>query len=381
MMTLTNRERFRRTMEFKPVDRVPFYELGVWGQTRKRWEKEGMPIDAVYFNNNKWFEGEPFFKIDRRAFVDINVGPVPPFEEVTFEETERYVVYRDSRGILRKALKEGESYGTRPSMDQYLDWPVKDEESFISLKKRFDPNSPTRYPFWWEEKVRLWKNRDYPLCLLENATIGLYSRLREWMGTEATCYMFYDNPKLVHEILDFVADFLIEVTERATNELDIDYFNFFEDFAYKTGPLISPNIFREFFMPRYKRIIEHFRRKGIKYFWLDSDGNTEPLLPLLIECGITCHWPLEVAAGMDPVKLRKKYGKDLVLAGGIDKRVLAKDKQAIREELLGKLPFLLETGGYIPHLDHTVPPDIPYENFLYYLELKYAIAEGREKLP
>ena len=149
-----------------------------------------------------------------------------------------------------------------------------------------------------------------------------------------------------------------------------DYFNFFEDFAGKGGPLISPQIFQKFFLPYYKKIINRFRQAGIKYFWLDSDGDPEVLIPLMLEAGITCLWPLEQASGMDPVRLRKKYGRDLSLAGGIDKLELAKDKKAIEKELYAKIPPLLESGGYIPHLDHTFSPEISYENFLYYLKLK-----------
>ncbi len=160
-------------------------------------------------------------------------------------------------------------------------------------------------------------------------------------------------------------------------EVEIDAFTFDEDSAYKTGPLISPNIYRKFFLPRHRKIVEFFRKYGVKVIQLDSDGNTEALIPLLIEAGINCHWPLEAAAGMDPVKIRKEYGRDLALIGGIDKRALAKDKRAIESEVRKKIVPMLETGGYIPTVDHLVPPDVPLENFLYYLELKRKIAEGK----
>jgi uroporphyrinogen decarboxylase len=172
-----------------------------------------------------------------------------------------------------------------------------------------------------------------------------------------------------------MVEFFIQTTEKALTELEIDAFTFNEDFAFKNGPLISPRIYREFFLPRHKAISEYLRKHGVKVIELDSDGNTEPLIPLMIDAGINCNWPLESAAGMDPVKLRKEYGKDLALMGGIDKRELAKDKKAIEEELRRKVLPMLESGGYIPTVDHTVPPEVPLENFLYYLELKRRIAE------
>ena len=76
-------------------------------------------------------------------------------------------------------------------------------------------------------------------------------------------------------------------------------------------------------------------------------------------------WPLECAAGNDAVALRKKYGTDAILGGNIDKRVLLKGKEQIREEVMLKVPYLLETGGYFPSVDHFVPPDVPFENYVY----------------
>ena len=359
-------------MRFEEVDRVPNYELAIWGQTEERWYGEGMPRDALHLN---WFEGEPYFGLERRAFAPLDAKTLPPFEVETIEETERYLVARNTEGITTKALKEGTVRGTRPSMDQYLSFPVTDRASFVAIKKRFDPDSPTRYPLWWDEMVRCWQGRDYPLCLLTNGSVGLYSQLRRWVGTENISYLFYDDPALVEEMLEFIVDFTLRLTARARREIRFDYFNFFEDYAGRSGPLVSPALFRRFLLPAYRRIIESFRRDGIECFWLDSDGDTRTIIPLLIEAGITCHWPLEIASGMDPVPLRAEYGRDLAFAGGIDKRELTKGRTEIEAELTARIPPMLETGGFIPHLDHAFPPDISYDNFLYYMEVKRRMLE------
>lgn len=364
---MTHRERFDRIMRFEPVDRLPNYELGAWPQALERWRAEGMPSDACYHN---WFEGEPFFGMERRGFAHINVGLFPGFDYEVLDEDERYITARHWNGIVTKALKEGTINGVRTSMDQYVAHPVTDRASFQEIKKRYDPSAPIRYPQWWDEWVRIWETRDYPLCLLGNASFGLYSQLRSWVGTEEISTLFFDDPALVEEMLDFHTDFFLATVEKALNEVEFDYFNFFEDLAGKGGPLISPDLFRKFLMPRYKRIIERLRRAGITSFWVDCDGDPEVLIPLWMESGITCFWPLEQASGMDPIRLRKEFGRDLALAGGVDKIGLTKDKKAIEKELYAKIPPLMESGGYIPHLDHTFPPDISYENFMYYMELK-----------
>lgn len=365
---MDNRERFKRMLSFAPVDRGFNYELGLWGQTIDRWHQEGWPEDE---HIPDLIRGSEFFGLDRVEYLPLRaVDMIPPFEEVVIEEDERYLVKRYSDGRITRALKEGEAHGTRLSMDQYISWAVQSRDDFSAIRRRFNPHSPARYPQWWEDVKRWLQGRDFPLALTPNACFGLFSFLRRLMGTERSCTLFYDDPDMAHEMLDFLTEYLIEVTRRALEEVEIDYFNYFEDFAYKAGPLIGPNIFRKFLMPRYRRINDHLRSHGVRHIWLDSDGNTEVLLPLLIEVGITCHWPLERAAGMDPLKIRATYGHDLALVGGIDKRALARDRRAIEEEVYRHVPQLIEDGGYIPTLDHAVPPDIPYDNFMYYLEIK-----------
>jgi uroporphyrinogen decarboxylase len=262
-------------------------------------------------------------------------------------------------------------------MDQYLRFAVETPEDFEALKKRYDPTDPARYPQDYPAIVERLKTRDHPVCLCVNCAMGVYSNCRVWMGTENLSLAFYDQPKLVHAMMEFIADFTIAALERALQDVEIDYFNYFEDFAFKNGPLMSPSLFREFMLPHYQRINAFLRSHGVNIITLDSDGNTEVLVPLFIEAGITGHWPCEIAADMDPVKLSRQYGRDMAFMGGIDKRELTKDKAAIDSEVLGKVPQLLEAGGYIPYVDHTVPPDVPWENFVYYMDLKQRCLVGR----
>ncbi len=171
----------------------------------------------------------------------------------------------------------------------------------------------------------------------------------------------------------------IEVIKRVVKDIRIDQATFLEDMAYNAGPLISPAMVRKFMMPRYKKIINLLHNNGVDIIFVDSDGNVNELIPLWLEVGINHVWPLEVAAGNDAVAMRKKYGKDLILGGAIDKRALIKGKKAIREEVMSKVPFLLEQGGYFPTIDHMVPPDITFENYCYYINLMREVA-GLEKL-
>jgi uroporphyrinogen decarboxylase len=371
---MTHREAFLRINAFEPVDWFPNYELGAWGQAFERWTGEGMPDSPEFICN--WFDGAPGLGLDGRAFAPVSTGMIPGFDYEVIEETERYIVARSASGIVTRALKEGTVRGTRWCMDEYIGFPVTDRASFRALKSRYDPATPARYPANWDELRTRWAARDYPLFLQTNGNFGFYSQLRSWAGTLPLSYMFYDDPTLIEEMVEFLTDFFLATVERALQEVEFDCFNFFEDLAGKGGPLISPDLFRRFLLPGYKGVIGRLNQAGIKHIWVDSDGDSEPLIPLWLEAGVTGHWPLEQASGMEPLRLRREYGRDLFLAGGIDKLEIAKGRDAIDRELESKLPPLLESGGYIPFLDHTFPPDISYDSLQYYLEVKRRLIEA-----
>jgi uroporphyrinogen decarboxylase len=79
---------------------------------------------------------------------------------------------------------------------------------------------------------------------------------------------------------------------------------------------------------------------------------------------------MEVAAGMDPVRIRQKYGPSFCMVGGIDKREIARGKREIDAQIRRVILPLLEEGGFIPTIDHSIPPEVSYDNFCYYLEQK-----------
>jgi len=111
--------------------------------------------------------------------------------------------------------------------------------------------------------------------------------------------------------------------------------------------------------PRYWKLVRFLREKGVSVLIMDCDGHIGELIPFWLDVGITTVSPIEIAAGNDPVTYRKRYGKNLGMLGGIDKRELRFDKTQVRAEVLSKVPWLVEQGGYIPSVDHGVPPDIP----------------------
>ncbi|GIV21122.1 MAG: hypothetical protein KatS3mg023_2873 [Armatimonadota bacterium] len=367
-------QRFIACMEYEPADRRPNHELGVWAQTALRWQQEAP--EAVKDFQWNWFHGEDALGLDRREYIPVNFGFIPPFEPQMIEETPEYEIYRDSLGIVRKALKEGAVGGARMCMDQYLAFPVSKPEDFAEVKKRLVAAIPERYPADLDARIEDWKRRSCPLILGENcAANGFYWRAREFMGTEALSYAWYDYPDLMHEMMEFFCDFIIETSRPVLEKIQIDYFTLNEDMCMKNGPLLSPETFRKFIFPHLQRMVEFFKAHGTRYFAVDTDGDPTPLIPLLLDAGVDVLWPIERAAGVSPLEWRRRFGKTLRLWGGVDKRVLTQSREAIRAHLREWIP-LIEEGGCIPTIDHTVPPDVPWENFRYYMEMKQALLQG-----
>ncbi len=146
--------------------------------------------------------------------------------------------------------------------------------------------------------------------------------------------------------------------------------------AYKGGSLISPRIFKQFILPVYKRLIDfihslktHLPELGSPVVIVDSDGDVTELVPLFLAAGAEAVLPFEVQAGMDVRQFRKKYANNLAMIGGLDKRLLVAAGSALEAEIASKVPSLLESGGYIPALDHTVPPDVSLVNFRRYIQV------------
>ncbi len=368
-------ERFLNVMEYKPVDQVPNWEAGVWPQTRERWEQEGLDIHAFHWD---WFAGEEALGMDPREFIRFTGEMVPPYEYEELEEDERTVTFRDEKGIVRRALKEGSIGRSRMSMDQFIDFPVKTMADWQEMKKRYNPCSISRFaPNWKVTRVEGWRKRTHPLIFGPNCTtLGFYWLSRELLGTENLSYAWYDQPALMHDIMESHANFLIEAARPFLEQTSVDYIFLNEDLSMKTGPLLSPKTYRTFIFPRLASVVEYYKSHGVRYVLIDTDGNPEALIPQFMEAGIDGIWPMERTASQDPIALRKKFGKSLRLWGGVDKRVLAGTHEAIDAHLRTFIP-LIEEGGFIPTVDHTVPPDVSLENFMYYMQRKKDLLAGR----
>ena len=372
--SMTARERFHETARFGQPDRVFLLRPWYWEKTLERWHREGLPSDVTpieYFGTDA-MEGVPV-NLGHIGPVGGIIGLSPAFERVVLEEDDRYQLVRVEDG---QVLKE-DKHNPHDNMPSWVEYPLTTREVWErEFVPRLDPLSPDRQPKDWEGYVAAHRDRDYPMGLW---ACSFWGRLQTWMGLERLSVAFFDEPSFVHEMIEYLCWFCMEIIHQALDDIELDWAFIWEDMGMKTGPMVSPRIFREFQLPRYVKMTRFLREHGVDTIIVDSDGQNAPIVPLWLEGGVNGLRPLEVAAGEDAVAYRRQYGKRLVLQGNIDKRVLARTTEEIEVHVLSKVPWLLTQGGYFPQVDHLVPPDVSFDNYRFYWNLIREVAEDPER--
>jgi len=371
---MTPRECFRRIATFKKADYIPNYEMGVLSDTLKAWRSEGLPEGVSL--------GE-FFGLDHiEDMRHISYDPIPgvpdrtPWPGVPTEDgAGRFM--RDAWGREMVAMQVGGEFadGAR----RMLRPGIRDRADWERLRDQFRADEPLRYPdHWdednWDQKVARWRDRTHPVVLWGPSMIGT---IKEIMGFENYCIALHEDRALIEEIMETRTQLALDILGRALDEVEFDALHFWEDCAYRGGPILSPQMFEELAVPRYRRLADFYRSKGGEVVSVDSDGDIRQLIPGWLRGGVNHIWPMEVFAGMDVVALRKEYGHAFSMRGGVDKFAIAKGKEAIDRELDRICP-VVQDGGYIPHLDHQLS-GARFEDYCYYMERKAELLGSRPK--
>lgn len=348
-----HREEYLELMTFGQIERSMFVELfGPLVGLEKEWEAQGATqeeIDMIAFD---W------------DYVDVvqcggNTGIFPAKEEIILEETDDYSIKKDSLGRIVKLFKNA------ATIPLPLDYPVVDMDSWLKIKPLFTYHND-RIDWLMVEQAQSQQRKG---ALVVANIPGGFDTPRQLMGEEKTCLCYYEDPELMHDIIQTIQETSMKVLEQITELLTIDQLSVHEDLAGKSGSLIGPNQIEEFIQPYFRSVWNLVSSCGTKIFDMDTDGNVNSVLDCFLDCGLNSMHPFEPAAGMDVVEVRKKYGKKLVMRGGIDKHVLRKSKEEIRKELEYKMQPLMQEGGIAFGLDHRIPNGTPLENYRYYVDL------------
>lgn len=354
MKELTTRERFVRTLTGQEVDRVPFMKcFGGDNAVLPEWERQN-PGLRNYIDELLGFEG---------GYRGWRITPVQfgLWGDITREivsEDEEYRVIRYSHGLVEKQKKHGDYHA------HTLEYPVKTPEDWERIKETYlNPEDPSRIPRDWHNYADLYRNRSFPLQLTCG---GVYGFARNMMGDEALCYAFYDEPELVHDIMDSYISFCLKLWEKLCKDVEFDLIECWEDMASKTGSIISPATFSQFLAPNYRRIRNFADEHKIPIVLVDSDGYIDDLAVQMFESGVNAMYPFEVGAGCDPLAVLNKL-PGLGAVACLEKNACALGEEAI-EEQMERAKKLIQNGRCIPGPDHFVLENVSFEGYRRFME-------------
>lgn len=360
---MNHRERFKAALSYQPIDRLPVYYFGTWRETKVRWHQEGLSCEPTWSSAGPEILGmDPDWEAG--LFSDHGLmkhNPIAPQPEQLLEENDESRVVRSGFGGVFEHSKKGSSL---PHMLEPDLQPTR--EDWNRFRKFLDPNDPSRFPSDFAEKAKVFNKRD---AVRAFPTGDLFAKPRAWMGIEAWSCLVYDDPVLYEEIIETIADYYLALHTRLLGEASFDFAYFHEDCCFNTGPMFSPEIYRKYYHKHYLRMNQTYHKLGVPLTLVDSDGKVDALIPCWLESGFDVVFPIEVGTWKhDPVQLRRQFGRDLRMFGGVNKHVIPKGERAIREEL-EPLQSLVAEGGFIPIPDHRIPPDCSLEQFHTYLRV------------
>ena len=323
---MTNRERFRRVLNFEPVDRLPVLEWAAWwDKTIARWHTEGLPVDLTDAGDIREYFGQD---CHRQYWI----GP---------------------QGYERKH-------------------PVRSRQDYVALK-------PTLYRddvFDWD-MVKGWAERQKTGKMIVWMTLeGPFWYPRTLFGIEEHLYAFYDQPDLMKEMNEDLLEFNFRIYDRFCDICVPDFITFAEDMSYNHGPMLSKTQFDEFMAPFYKRITPVVRERGTTIL-VDTDGDITEPAAWFLEVGCEGLLPLERMAGVDVSELRRRHPR-IKLLGAFDKTVMHLGEERMRQEFERLLP-VMKQGGFIPSCDHQTPPGVSLEDYRLYMRLLKEYCEKAAK--
>ncbi len=326
---MTPRERFQAVMNFQPFDRLPLVEWAAWwNKTVERWHTEGLPVEVQ----------------DR-------------YDLYTYFGLEQYK--QNWVAIARPGCPAPASHGAPliASMYEYEKF-----RPYLYPKPAIDTDLWAR---WAAEQKR-------GEAVLWFTVEGFFWFARKLLGIEPHLYAFYDQPELMHRINTDLSEWILQVVAEIQAICVPDFMTFGEDMSYNHGPMLSRELFDEFMLPYYRKVLPRIREPGTLAI-IDSDGDvTEPAF-WFEEAGLDGILPLERQAGVDIARLRRDHPR-MRFIGHFDKMTMARGEAAMRAEFERLLPTAAQ-GGFIAGVDHQTPPGVSLENYRIFLRLFREFAE------
>lgn len=145
---------------------------------------------------------------------------------------------------------------------------------------------------------------------------GVFEKLHYMMGMDNACINLLEEPNAMHELIDVITDWEIEVAKLQIERFQPDALYHHDDFGTQVSTLMSPATFREFFVPAYQRIYGFYKDNGVQLVVHHSDSYAETLVPDFIDMGIDI-WQ-GVLDTNDISGMVERYGGQISFHGGLN---------------------------------------------------------------
>jgi uroporphyrinogen decarboxylase len=363
MTPMGHRERVLKALNHEETDRVPL-DLGSSSTT-------GINLHA--YENLKNHLGldikTKVLRVDEHILslfdIDTRILSPPPMEDKLSPETtanDGLASYTDEWGVVRTKPAGGHYYVSKAPFEG-------SHVSVMELKKHKwpDPTDPNKIRGLKEEAQRLREHTDYALVLnLPGRLISLGQSLR---GFGPWLEDLVINQKFACNLLDMGLEIQMELCKRMLEAVGncVDVVHFGDDYGMQTGPILSPDLYRNIFKPRQKKLYSFIKSKTDAKILFHSCGSVYKLIGDFIDAGIDALNPIQVSAeDMDSKKLKREFGNKIAFWGGVDsQRVLPfGTRDDVRKEVKGRIDDLGFGGGYILAAVHNIQAEVPPENIV-----------------
>ncbi len=349
---MTSRERILAALDRRLPDRLPMCETTIWPETLARWRAEGMPADVCL---------NEYFGLDPLACINDLFDPSFGLAEHTLEQTDEYRVVVDRYG---KTVKEWLAGSHPPSVLQPA---IRSRADWERVKPRLTPDSAKFNNPTAEAAYAAARQAGHFTAITPAEPMWFVIYLT--MGYEQGLLTLAKDPDLAADMLATYTDYLLAMLERThARRYRFDALWFWSDLCYRNGLLFSPATARRLVLPHWQRLGRYAHDRGMRLMF-HCDGNVGQLIPLLLEAGLDAIHPLEARAGNDVCDYKRRFGDRLCLIGNINADVVAtNDPAQIAREVAAKVPLAAAGGGYIYHIDHSVPPTVSLKAYQYLLD-------------
>ena len=371
---MTSRERILKTLNHQEPDRIPVDLAGTqvtgistiayqnWRNYLGLSEKAAQVCDGI---QQICIPHDDIFQMigaDVRGLFPVT-NHTPPFQD---REAADYWFHVDEWGFAYRRPKIGALWYDlfeNPLPQQRLD---ETDLTSYQVPRGDDP----RIIAGLREQAIRFREQGYAV-ILKSICAGLLEMAIRVRGMENCLADLILEKKLSGKLLDKILRVKLDYWEMALSQLQdvVDVVAEGDDFGTQLSPLISTELFRELIKPRQADLIQVIKKRApaAKIFF-HSCGNVRPLLPDFIEMGIDIINPVHITAqGMEPVQLKKDFGRDMVFwGGGIDTQHTLPHgtPQQVRDQVRRHIDIFAPGGGFVFNTIHNIQADVPPENIV-----------------